>query len=293
MIRNLGDPMSLDHPVLVTRLILMPWRMHMCGMTYLYGWHDSFQCETGLMYMHDKAHPFTWHDVFVHVTWLRYMWDMTHSNVRQDSCICMTWLIHSHDTTYLYTWRDSGICGTWLIRIHAMTHSNVRQDSLTGLIHTHETTHLYMSRDAYMWYDSFVYVQWRWLPACHDFFICATWRMYLCDMPHSHVWRALRAMTLSYALHDICICAIYTYICLMQMCAVTCGDMTYAPWLFHMCDTTHAYTICQIRMCNMTYSKRTYWRYPTARASVLLHSFWCMYVCVCVCVCVCVLTRER
>jgi len=84
----------------------------------------------------------------------------------------------------------------------------------------------------------------------HDSFICATWRIRMCDrlmhmydMTHSRVWYVwcLCRMTHSYVRRDVLVCVTDSCICitwLIHMC-----DMCHVsvPWLLHMCDMTHSF----------------------------------------------------
>jgi len=119
------------------------WLIHMCNMTHLYVWHDSFIC----------------------VAWLIHMCYLTHSYVRDHSFIlslvysfvCALCLIrigfsvgacilnfvislHTWNMTHSYVWRDTFICVTWFIRMCGKTHSWLRQNSATELS---DRTHSY------------------------------------------------------------------------------------------------------------------------------------------------------
>jgi len=119
---------------------------------------------------------------------------------------------------------------------------------------------------SYVRHDSFICATWR-IHMCdmthsyvrHGAFICATWLIHMCDMAHSYVrhdaftsatpWFTCATwlihmceMTHSYVRHDSFICATWR----IHMC-----DMTHSPgrhnwficatWLFHMCDMTHSF----------------------------------------------------
>jgi len=60
----------------------MTWLFHMCGVTHLHVWRDSFAC----------------------VTWLILMCGVTHSHVWRDSFACVAWLIRMCGVTHSYVW---------------------------------------------------------------------------------------------------------------------------------------------------------------------------------------------
>jgi len=118
MICNLGDPMSLRHPVWVT------WLIYLCDMTDLFVRHDLFRGATWLMTreyaQHDSSHTrmshithlFVRHDSFMCATWLvqmrhvtrecaTRMGDMTHLFVRHDVFRCATWLMDTRNMIWL------------------------------------------------------------------------------------------------------------------------------------------------------------------------------------------------
>jgi len=95
-------------------------------------WHDSFIWVTWLVCICDMMHSCVchkqllihmcgmthldvWLDSFTYVTWLIHMCDMTHSHVWHDSSICVTWLIHDSEMTHLNERRDSFIYVPWLM----------------------------------------------------------------------------------------------------------------------------------------------------------------------------------
>jgi len=165
----------------VTRLI------HMCDITPLFVWHDSFICVTWLIHVWKKSllgGVWCWSVLLsladdcwecervmhIRVTWLIRMCAMTHSYVRHDSFVCVPWRIHTCDMTHSYVWHDSFICATWLIHMCDMNHSYVFCNSficVPWLIHMCSVTRSYV---------------------CHDSFVCVTWLIHTCDMTHPYVW---------------------------------------------------------------------------------------------------------
>ena len=100
MICNLGDPMSLRHPV----------HIHMCNMLRSCVWHDS--PSSSLTALRDMTNPCVWHVKFMSATWWSHMRDVTQSYVRHDAFICVMCLrIHVGDTTqhcpHSCVWHDS------------------------------------------------------------------------------------------------------------------------------------------------------------------------------------------
>jgi len=137
------------------------WFIHMCDMTHLYVWYDSFIIVDLLLCPVTRCvvdHSFT------SATWLSHMWDMTHSYVRHDSFICETWLIHYCRLTAVHC---DVLCRQSLKCECDMVHSHVWQ-SVTWLIHMWDVT------PSYVWCDSL---------------ICETWLMHMWDVTHSYVRR--------------------------------------------------------------------------------------------------------
>jgi len=125
MICNLGEPMSLRHPVPrvfaismgVTLsfytygwVVLLIWMSHMTHITHTYldGRHVSLSCAAGShIWISRVTHldedttynthikSYVWHDSFMCVSY-SYVWqdflmrDMTNSYVRHDSIVCVT-----------------------------------------------------------------------------------------------------------------------------------------------------------------------------------------------------------
>jgi len=127
------------------------WLIHICDMTHIYVWHDSFICVTWLIHMCVTRHI--------------HMCEMTHIYVWHDSFICVTWLLDIARTAHLCVWRDSIMCAwynsTWLVHMCVtwpnhmcdMTHLYVWHDlfmCVTRHIHKCDTTHLYVWRELFM-----------------------------------------------------------------------------------------------------------------------------------------------
>jgi len=94
----------------------------------------------------------------------------------------------------------------------------------------------------------------------HNWFMCVTWLIYMCDMPHPNVWLdfwtnqffllivcvtlliCVYDITYSYVWHDSSICMPW----LVDKCDVTCSylfaGLQYlcVPWLIYTCDVTHS-----------------------------------------------------
>jgi len=208
--------------ILMTWLVHM-WDMnetclvHMCDMTRLDGWHDSFICVTWLIHMCDMTHSYVWHDLFKYeawasqasficVTWLVHMCDTTRSDVWHDSSICLAWRIHICDVTHSYVWHDlfirgdhgSFICVTRRIHRCDMTHSHVWLIYISAVIQSiRDTTHTYLCACIEnVRRDSFVCVNEcrTWLirrmstsmqDTTHSYLWRKTWLIHMCDMTHS------------------------------------------------------------------------------------------------------------
>jgi len=134
-------------PILGNRYGPVTWLLHICDMTHLCMWHDSFM---GIA--RDTTLSYVWHDYFICLTWFFRMCDMTLTYVWRDSFICVTCLFHMCDMPHSYVWHDSFIYVTWLIYVCDMTHSRALR--VTRLFHMCDMTH---SR---VWHDSFTRVTW-------------------------------------------------------------------------------------------------------------------------------------
>jgi len=78
---------------------------HTWDMTRLHVRHDSFTCETWLVYIWNMTRLHVRHDSFTCETQLVCMWDMTRLHVRHDLFTCKTWLnnylsLHLNNTEY-------------------------------------------------------------------------------------------------------------------------------------------------------------------------------------------------
>jgi len=90
------------------------WAIHVCDITHLHVWYDSFTCVIRLIHTCDMTHSHC---------------DMTHSNllfqylsdqrVWRDSFTCVTRIIYTCDMTHSHVRHDSFACATWLIRIYS------------------------------------------------------------------------------------------------------------------------------------------------------------------------------
>ena len=92
-------------------------RKHVCDRTYVHMRHDS------CIHVHELVQPLAqihcrvlwhvslhmWHDSFICETWLVYMCDMSHVRVWHCTFTCTTWLPHMCHWTYLYVRHESFI----------------------------------------------------------------------------------------------------------------------------------------------------------------------------------------
>ena len=190
------------------------WRIHICDMTFLCVWHDSFMCLTWLIHVSDMTHSCVWRDSFMCVTWLSHMCDVTHSCVWRDSFMCVTWLIHVCDVTsrLLHTcdmtrvhfllealqlfipafpafiWETCLLrCATWLIHMtHAWFFLEILELFFPALI----CKSLWRVRnDSFTWHDSCLLFPGNLgiiIPCIHIWFslICAKWIIDMGDMTH-------------------------------------------------------------------------------------------------------------
>jgi len=215
-------------PHTLKAIICVTWLIHMCDMTYLHVWHDSFiHVNTCVTWKKNPSSPrvsphhthqrtsYVWHDLFTRVMWRIHKCDVTHSQVWHDSFIHVTWLSHTHHT-----------CVTRL---------------LSGLTANVATPHTLMT---------FPHVDVTHSHVRHDSFTCVTWLSHKCDMAHSHVWHgSLTCVTwLSHTRHT---CVTQLISGLTANVATPHTLMIYSNlWrdafpcvtrLIHMCDVTHSY----------------------------------------------------
>ena len=130
--------------------------IHMCAMTHLCVWHETFMCVIWNIHVCDMTYSYVWHDSFMSVTWLIHMCGTTHSCVWLDSFICEKLLIYMCDMTHSYVWHDLFIRVTLLIHVCDMTHQITHRvpQKKHALNHTCDMTH------SCVWHDSFICVIW-------------------------------------------------------------------------------------------------------------------------------------
>ena len=173
MICNLGDPMSLCHPVQAFRAQSLVYAMN-----HFQVWHDPLACVTLLIHnsFANAYKSVACNDLCA--PWLVHTWDMTRSYVCVDSLIRLTWMLCMCETSRSCVWHDSSICVTCLVHTRDMTAVYVWHVSficVTWLIHTCDVSHSH---------------------AWHVSFICVTWLIYMRDvtrsmrdMIHACVWQ--------------------------------------------------------------------------------------------------------
>jgi len=148
--------------------ICVTCRIHLCDMTHLRAWHDSFMnescCHTCIRITVQATTGYTNPCDLPHtnLTCLIHMCFMINSHMWRDSFVHFAWLIHTCRMTHSYLWHDSFTCVTWLMRIYDMFHSYMR----------------------------------------HDSFICATWPINLCDINHRGRLRGFVCVWVC-----VCVCA--------------------------------------------------------------------------------------
>jgi len=220
------------------------WRIHLGDMPHSYVWHDLFMRVISLIHMwhvtqmDTSCHTHEW--VMSHI----YAHDITHSYVAcHPNGYVMSHAWKSH-VTHICAWYHSFICGMspkWIRHVTRMNESCHTYMRMISLIHICDTTPPSWSEEPYkrddilqkrpmilrslshIWMSHETCHTYEWvlqhdrgclsnLHACvfwyawHVSFICVTWRIHLCDMPHSYMW------------HDL----------FMRV-----------TWLIHICDMTH------------------------------------------------------
>ena len=177
------------------------------------------------------------------------MWDMTHSCVWHDSFIRVTWLVHTCDIDPM----QCSISSRCIIYVTHMNESCLMCEWVMLYIRMSHVTHIFRVKCIVPRSMSY---------AGDHSFICATWRIHMCDMTQSYV----------------------------QHVSFTC-----ATWFVKTCDMTHVSVqhdsfirvTWLIRMCNMNvmwdmiylYMQRDSCIYMTLRIDIcdMLHlSFLCV-----------------
>jgi len=228
--------------------------VHMCDVTHLRVWHDSFiyRSVTWLIHVRDMSHAYVWNDTFIFVVELVRMRDMTHSYFKvwhtsylRDACFVTVRFIGQ------FLQKSPTISGSFAKMTCNLRHPiGLRHPvSVRRLIHMCDVTHWYVRHDLFIcvtwslhvrhaWFMSFlshICVTWHidmydttyWYVR-HDSFICATWLIHTWDMTHS------------YAQRDSFICATrLMYMCDMKSPCAPC--FIHVIPVTHMCDVTHWY----------------------------------------------------
>jgi len=201
-----------SHPILsrVRVVICVTWLIHTCDVClYMCDVPHSYVWCICLSYIHTT----TYYTTYTLHTWMRHV---KHIYLRRDSfifvCICVTCLIH--------------MCGVYVFHTyilqHVTRHAHYTHEWGTSHICIRGMTHLYVWM--YVWRASFICVVYMsfihtycnmlhdiyttHMNEAHHTYIFETWLvhmcLYMCDMPHSYVWRA----------SFICVT------CLIHMCGV-------------------------------------------------------------------------
>jgi len=147
--------------------------MHMCDVTYLYVWHDSFLCMAWHIHMYDMAHSHWWNDSFIWVS---------------RPFVCVSWRIHVRAMIHWLrrwlnskTWKDDLRCMLLLSRFESW------HTTLNESWHTHES-----------WYTHEWFIPFMWMGhGTHVNDLCPMYgwvtshismrHIYVCDPCHSYV----------------------------------------------------------------------------------------------------------
>ena len=104
----------------------------MAGANMDFNWNsvgrDSFICVTWLLHICDMTHLCVWYDSFI-----GGQMDLSWNQVKHDLFTCEIWLIHACDLTHSYLWHAAFICVVWIIHMSHMT----RQSCYSAFHRTH------------------------------------------------------------------------------------------------------------------------------------------------------------
>jgi len=157
---------TIDLLITHSSCVCVTWCIHMCDMTHLYTWHDSF---IGV----------TWRDLpiwetysFMCVTWLIHVCDHRLSSL-PIALVCVIWLIHTRDKPRSYVCAVPYICDsiyifTWLIYLTHMSSDSIDIYAVPYIC------------DIYMWH---IYV-----PYICDFICTFTWLIHMTPSRDSLTW---------------------------------------------------------------------------------------------------------
>jgi len=182
----------------------------------------------------------------------------------QHSVSHMLWLICMYDVTHLHVrhvWIP--VCATWRVCYVARVISRIRARHLTHRINESCRTLIQMC-------DMTCHVAERTRHVAHmnrhDWLICATWPVHMCDMTDSYVWR------------DVFTRAIWLiHMCDMSLSYLRHASCTCATWLIDMCDTILLHVRHSVFIC---VTERVHHDIFACAISILwMRARWCIHMC--------------
>jgi len=205
-----------------------------------------------------------WHGSFAHVTWLIRACEMTQSHTGWRRLIGspkLQIIFHKRATKYSSLWwkmtnKEKGSYESSPPCMCGPSFEAVTQIGIHFFLQMCDVTH------SYMWFVSFLYVQWLnhirgdlvsrppgsfsstfWANWRRDSFVYVTWLILIREMTQIHTWRpSFEAVRQHVIQFFFCKCVTWlVHICGMSHSYMWYYSFTYGICLIHVCDMAHSY----------------------------------------------------